>query len=191
MSSPMSYELITRELTGHGRGPIAHTDAKRYLRHTHPMLGIDRVLDHDFEAGWVHAVRAISCSHPAFEGHFEDAAIYPGTNLCQDTIQLCILLFVGATGPLHGEGENQEMTAVSSLNVSMGHPVPPGSLMDVAVWKTGGKERRSMSFGFEARLRDFPYYSAPNGMGVTFRSALTGEAELIRVKRKIYRGIGF
>lgn len=191
MTTELSYETITRDLSSKGRGPIAHTDVKQYLRHTHPMLGVDRVLDHDFEAGWVHAVRAVSCSHPAFEGHFEDAAIYPGTNLCQDTIQLCILMFVGATGPLQGEGENQELTAVTTLNVAMGHPVPPGSLLDVAVWRTAGRERRAMSFGFEARVRDFPYYSAPNAMGVTFRAALSGTADLIRAKRKIYRGIGF
>lgn len=190
MNSELDYDSIVRERRT-GRGPIGHTQAKQYLRHTHPMLGVDRILEHDFEQGWLHAVRAVSCSHPAFEGHFEDAAIYPGTTLCQDTIQLCILLFVGSTGPLEGEGENQELTAVSSLGVSMGHPVPPGSVLDVAVWKAAAKERRSMSFGFEARMRDFPFYTAPNGLGVIFRPALNGTAELIRVRRKIYRGIGF
>jgi 3-hydroxymyristoyl/3-hydroxydecanoyl-(acyl carrier protein) dehydratase len=190
MEAMLNYATIVQEKRS-GKGAIGHTEAKQYLRHKHPMLGVDRIVDHDFEQGWVHAVRAVSCSHPAFEGHFEDAAIYPGTTLCQDTIQLCILLFIGSSGALTGEGDNREMTAVSSLNSNMGHPVPPGSVLDIAVWKTGGRERRAMTFGFEARMRDFAHYTTPNSLGLTFRAALQGSAELVRVRRKIYRGIGF
>ena len=190
MESTLDYtSIVDRERVG--RGPIGHTEAKQYLRHKHPMLGVDRIIDHDFEQGWLHAVRAVSCSHPAFEGHFDHAAIYPGTTLCQDTIQLCILLFVGATGPLAGAGESEEMTVVSEFGAKLGHPVPPGSVLDIAVWKSAGREKSSMSFGFEVRLRDFPHYSAPNALGIKFRAALQGQAELIRVRKKIYRGIGF
>jgi len=155
------------------------------------MLGLDRIIDHSFDEGWVHAVRAISCSQPVFEGHFEDAAIYPGTNLVQDIIQVGILLFVGTTGALKGEGENQDMTAVSSIKTELGHPVPPGSLLDVGVWRTAHKGKRSMTFKFMARMRDFAYYENPNRYGMTFRAAIEGEAKLVRIKRKIYTGIGF
>lgn len=172
-------------------GPIGHTQLKTYLRHRHPMIGVDQVLRHDFRAGWLHAVRAISSSHPAFEGHFEDAAIYPGTNLTQDVIQLGIVLFLGSTRALQGEGPNQEMTAVSKLAIELGHPVPPGVLLDVALWRMAGKGVHSISFGFEARARDFPFYAGCNAVGLSFRSALTGHAELVRVKRKVYAGIGF
>lgn len=172
-------------------GPIGHTQLKSYLRHRHPMIGVDQVLRHNFRNGWLHAVRAISSSHPAFEGHFEDAAIYPGTNLTQDVIQLGIVLFLGSTRPLRGEGPNQEMTAVSNLSIELGHPVPPGMLLDVALWRTGGKGVHSIAFDFEARVRDFPFYAGRNAVGLTFRPALTGRAELVRIKRKVYAGIGF
>ena len=171
-------------------GPIAHTNLKKFLRHRHPMIGVDQVIKHDFKAGWLHAVRAISSSHPAFEGHFEDAAIYPGTNLTQDIIQLGIALFLGSTRELRGEEHNQEMTAVSSLAIHLGHPVPPGALLDIALWRTGGKGIHAIQFEFEAKVRDFPYYHRQNDMGIAFRSAISGSAELIRVKRKIYAGIG-
>lgn len=172
-------------------GPIAHTRLKSYLRHRHPMIGVDQVVRHDFTAGWLHAVRAVSCSHPAFEGHFEDAAIYPGTNLAQDIIQLGIVLFLGSTRELRGEGPSQEMTAVSRLSIELGHPVAPGCLLDVALWRTGGRGVHAIDLGFEARVRGFPFDTQCNAMGISFRPAMTGSARLIRVKRKVYDGIGF
>lgn len=176
---------------GPQNGPIAHTDLKKFLRHRHPMIGVDQVVKHDFEAGWLHAQRAVSSSHPAFEGHFEDAAIYPGTNMAQDIIQLGIVLFLGSTRPLEGDGRNQELSAVSELNLKLGHPVPPGVLLDIALWRVQAKGDRAIRFQFEARVRDFPYYDKTNALGMSFQAAIQGDAELIRVKRKVYSGIGF
>ncbi|MCF6436501.1 MULTISPECIES: hypothetical protein [Pseudoalteromonas] len=189
--SDYSFEYIVKELSGHGKGPISHTGVKQYLRHTHPMLGLDQVADHDFEKGWVHSLRAISCSIPAFEGHFPDAAIYPGTNLAQDTIQVAIMLFLGMTRPLIPDGSNEEVSAVADLSLTMGHPVPPGTLLDVALWATGKTTDSQMPFEFEVRVRDFPYYDQGNKFGVTFGPALKGSGKMIRVKKKIYHGIGF
>jgi 3-hydroxymyristoyl/3-hydroxydecanoyl-(acyl carrier protein) dehydratase len=182
-------EIIHSE--GPHDGAIGHTDLKKYLRHRHPMIGVDQVLKHDFKSGWLHAVRAVSSSHPAFEGHFDDAAIYPGTNLTQDIIQLGIVLFLGTTRPLQGDGRNQEMTAVSELSINLGHPVAPGTILDVALWRTAEKGPHAIWFNFEAKVRNFPYYDESNSMGMTFKSAITGSAQLIRVKRKVYEGIGF
>ncbi|WCM23154.1 hypothetical protein NDK50_34965 [Paraburkholderia bryophila] len=189
--SEFSFETVADRRSLSGAGPIKHTDLKSYLRHRHPMIGVDQVIDHDFKDGWLHAVRAVSSSHPAFEGHFEDAAIYPGTSMCQDIIQLGIVMFLGTTRPLKGDGEDQEMTAVSSLSVNLGHPVVPGTLLDIALWRTASRGVHSIQLAFEARVRDFPYHSKPNALGVTFRAAISGSAELIRVKRKVYDGIGF
>lgn len=186
-----TFDALVNNTPDDDDGPITHTNLKSYLRHKHPMLGVDQVLKHNFKAGWLHAVRAVSCSHPAFEGHFEDAAIYPGTNMMQDTIQLGIAMFIGSTRQLTGEGGKQEMTVVSNLNISLGHPVPPGTLLDIALWRTGGKGIHSVTFDFEARVRDFPYYEVKNDLGIKFQAAISGSAELIRVKRKIYTGIGF
>lgn len=191
MKETFSFEHIIKELSGSGQGALGHTEAKAYLRHTHPMLGLDRILDHNFSQGWIHAVRAISCSQPVFEGHFPDAAIYPGTSLCQDVIQVAIVLFLGMTGPLKKDhGLKEEMTVVSNINATFGHPVPPGNLLDVAVWKESINSDRSMNIQFEARVRDFPFYSNPNCVGIKFAAALSGSAKIFRVKRKIYEGIG-
>lgn len=172
-------------------GPIGHTKLKTYLRHRHPMIGVDQILQHSFDAGWLHALRAVSSSHPAFEGHFEDAAIYPGTSLAQDAIQLGIVLFIGSTRELRGHGPDQEMTVVSNLSLELGHPVPPGTLLDVAVWRTDGKGAQWMEFEFEARVHGFPFYSGRNSAGMSFKAALSGRAKLARVRRRIYDGIGF
>lgn len=172
-------------------GPIGHTKLKTYLRHRHPMIGVDQIIQHSFGSGWLHAIRAVSSSHPAFEGHFEDAAIYPGTSLAQDTIQLGIILFIGATRELRGQGPDQEMTVVSNLSLELGHPVPPGTLLDVAVWRTDSKGAHWMEFEFEARVRGFPFYSGRNSTGMSFKAALSGKAKLARVRRRIYDGIGF
>lgn len=187
MNEQLSYEAVM-ELSGTGNGPISHTDGKKYLRHTHPMLSLDRVIDHDFEAGWIHAVRAISCSDPVFEGHFPDAGVYPGTCLNQDVNQVGIMLLIGMTSPLITEGNAQEITAVNSVESSYGHPVPPGCLIDILVWATE-LNRKTIDFVFEARVHDFPYYDAPNKFGLTFSSAIKGTATLVRAKRKIYDGI--
>jgi len=191
MMSTTGFETVVHGKDVPHNGPIGHSNLKKFLRHRHPMIGVDQVVKHDFKAGWLHAARAISCSHPAFEGHFEDAAIYPGTNLTQDIIQLGIILFLGSTRELRGEGPDQEMTAVSNLSINLGHPVPPGVVLDVALWRTAGRGIHAIHFDFEARIRDFPYYEKQNELGIMFRSAISGSAELIRVKRKIYTGIGF
>lgn len=189
MNELLNFDKIVRELSGAGQGPISHSNGKKYLRHTHPVLSLDRVADHDFGVGWVHAVRAISCSDPVFEGHFPDAGVYPGTSLNQDINQVGILLFIGMTGPLEKNGNAQQITAVKSITSNYGHPVPPGSLLDIAVWASSLTANKAIELKFEARVRDFPFYDQPNKFGVTFGPAIHGTAVLIRVQRRIYDGI--
>lgn len=188
MNDDLNFEKIMA-LSGQGQGAIAHTDCKKYLRHTHPMLSLDYIADHDFTQGWVHAVRGISCSDPVFAGHFPDAGVYPGTNLNQDVNQVGILLFIGMTEPLIESGKKQEITAVSEVSSSYGHPVPPGCLLDMAVWATALEGKKKIRLNFESRIRGFPYYSQPNKFGLTFGAAIKGSATLIRGKRVIYDGI--
>lgn len=188
MNENLDYKTIM-ELSGTGQGPISHTEGKQYLRHTHPMLSLDRIADRDFESGWIHAVRAISCSNPVFEGHFPDAGIYPGTSLNQDINQVGIMLFIGMTAPLIKEGSTQEITAVKTITASYGHPVPPGCLIDMVVWAVKLDGKKSIDLQFEGRVKDFPFYNQPNKFNLTFEPAITGKATLIRGKRKMYDGI--
>ncbi len=190
MNEELNFEQIM-SLSGQGDGPISHTDGKAYLRHTHPMLSLDRIADHDFSAGWVHAVRAISCSDPVFAGHFPDSAVYPGTNLNQDINQVGILLFIGMTSPLKHNDDVQEITAVNAISTEFGHPVPPGCLLDMAVWATAVEGKKKIHLAFESRVRDFPFYDKPNKYGLKFAAAIKGSATLVRAKRGIYDGIWF
>ncbi len=191
MNPNSSFDGILAQGDEASRRGLSHSEAKKYLRHTHPMLGVDHILNHDFEQGWLHAARAISSSQPVFMGHFPNAGIYPGTTLAQDVIQLAIVLFVGGTGPLVADGRNEELTVISSVKFDLGHPVAPGYVLDLAVWKISDLNPRKMAFQFEGRVRDFKYYRTPNKLGITFKSAIEGECVINRVKRRIYDGIPF
>lgn len=184
MNETLDFDGVVNRLSGQGQGEISHTECKKYLRHDHPVLGVDRIVDYDFSVGWVHAVRAISCSDPVFAGHFADAAMYPGTNLTQDINQIGTLLFTAMCGPF-----KDEVTAFKTISASYGHPVPPGCLIDFAVWATAVGSDKTMHVNFEGRLRDFPFYERPNRVGLTFQSAISGTSVVVRAKRKIYDGI--
>ncbi len=188
MNQELSFDQVL-ELSGTGDGFISHTDSKTYLRHTHPMLSVDWIADRDFEKGWIHAVRAVSCSDPVFEGHFPDAGVYPGTSINQDINQVGIMLLIGMTSPLKEDGNGQEITAVKSITSEFGHPVPPGCLLDIAVWATAKEGNKTLDMKFDARVRDFRLYDEPNKFGLKFSSAIKGELTLIRAKRRIYDGI--
>jgi 3-hydroxymyristoyl/3-hydroxydecanoyl-(acyl carrier protein) dehydratase len=184
MNEDLSYEKIINELSGTGKGMISHTECKKYLRHDHPVLGVDWIKDHDFERGWVHAVRGISISDPVFAGHFADAAMYPGTNLTQDINQIATLLFTAMTGPMDGE-----VTAFKNINSDYGHPIPPGCVIDFAVWASDSGDNKTMQMSLVGKIRDFPYYDTPNKYGLTFKPAITASSIIVRAKRKIYDGI--
>jgi len=184
MNEDLSFDKVINELSGTGSGMISHTECKKYLRHDHPCLGVDWIKDHDFERGWVHAVRGISISDPVFAGHFADAAMYPGTNLTQDINQIATLLFTAMTGPMDGE-----VTAFKNINSNYGHPIPPGCVLDFAVWASEKGDNKTMLMTLEGKIRDFPYYDTPNKYGLTYKPAISATSEIVRAKRRIYDGI--
>lgn len=182
MNDDLSFEKIVNEMMGDGM--ICHTDCKEYLRHDHPVLGVDWIKDHNFKDGWVHAVRGISISDPVFSGHFSDAAMYPGTNLTQDINQVATLLFTAMTGVSEGE-----VTAFKTIDSSYGHPIPPGCVLDFAVWARDQGDNKTMLVTMEGRIRDFPYYDKPNKFGLKFQPAIKVSSVIIKAKKKIYDGI--
>lgn len=186
MNDNLNFKEIVNVKSGTGNGVITHTQCKQYLRHNHPVLGVDWILDHDFEEGWIHAVRGISITSPVFAGHFEDAAMYPGTNLTQDINQVATLLFVAMTGEL-----DDEVTAFKDIASCYGHPIPPGCVLDFAVWAKDRGQNKTMEVHCEGRIRDFPFYEKPNKYGLTFKSAITNRSTIVRAHRSIYDGIWF
>ena len=132
----------------------------------------------------MHAVRAISITDRSFHGHFDDAAMYPGTNLTQDINQIGTLLFSGMFGPFENE-----VTSFTSIDAKFGHPIPPGCIIDMAVWMVNKGNTRRVQVRLEGRVRDFPWYDQPNGYGLKFPPAIQVTSEIIRAKRDIYQGI--
>lgn len=184
MNEDLSFDRIVNHMSGTGNGMIPHTGCKKFLRHDHPVLGVDWIKDHDFEQGWIHAVRGISISDPVFAGHFSDAAMYPGTNLTQDINQVGTILFTAMTGIVDGE-----VTAFKRIDSQYGHPIPPGCLLDFAVWARDSGESKTMELTLEWRIRDFPYYDQPNKYGLKYQSAVTVTSIIVKAKSKIYDGI--
>jgi 3-hydroxymyristoyl/3-hydroxydecanoyl-(acyl carrier protein) dehydratase len=184
MNHDMSFEKIVSELSGSGDGMIPHTQCKKLLRHRQPVLAVDWIKDHNFKDGWVHAVRGISITDRAFHGHFDDAAMYPGTNLTQDINQIGTLLFSGMCGPFEGE-----FTAFTKIDSKFGHPIPPGCVIDFAVWALDRGAGKRMNLRLEGRVRDFPFYEKPNKFGLKFGPAIQVSSEVIRVKSSVYEGI--
>jgi hypothetical protein len=110
--------------------------------------------------------------------------MYPGTNLTQDINQVGTILFTAMTGKMDGE-----VTAFKKIDSSYGHPIPPGCVLDFAVWATDKGDGKTMSLQLEGRIRDFPYYDRPNKYGLTFKPAIQVTSIIVRAKRRIYDGI--
>jgi len=184
MNEDLNFDRIINELSGTGAGMIPHTKCKEFMRHESPVLAIDWIKDHDFKQGWVHAVRGISITDPHFHGHFDDAAMYPGTNLLQDINQIGTLLYTAMCGPF-----DNQVTAFTSIDSKFGHPIPPGCVVDFAVWARTDGEGKRMTVSLEGKIRDFPYYDTANKYGLTFDPAIQATSEIIRASRKLYDGI--
>ena len=100
---------------------IGFTELKKWLRHRHPMISLDRVLD--YEPGkYIEALVCVSGSLECIAGHFPDRALYPGSNLIQAFSQCAIILFQMSTTLL----KDDELTLVGSINARFLKPIVPG-----------------------------------------------------------------
>lgn len=100
---------------------IGFSDLKKWLRHRHPMIFIDRVID--YEPGkYIEALLAVSGSLDCIAGHFPERAIYPASHLIQAFSQCGIILFQVSTYPI----EEDELTLVGSINSRFFKVIVPG-----------------------------------------------------------------
>ncbi|MFD5568859.1 3-hydroxyacyl-ACP dehydratase FabZ family protein [Streptomyces cadmiisoli] len=107
---------------------MGFTEIKNWLRHRHPMLYLDRVLD--YEPG-VRLVSRLSVSGQidAIAGHFPERAVFPASHLSQAFAQSGIILFQLSTSPL----ADDELTLVGSMNSRFFHVVAPGDTVTFTV----------------------------------------------------------
>lgn len=110
------------------KNSLGFTDLKKFLRHKHPMIFLDRIVDYKPKE-FVHALLAISGNMDCIDGHFPERAIFPGTNLLQSFCQAAIILFQLSTSKL----ENDEMAIVSSINTKFLKVIVPGDTVNIHV----------------------------------------------------------
>lgn len=105
---------------------IGFTGLKKWLRHRHPMLMIDRILD--YEPGhFLTARMVVSGALDCFAGHFPERAVYPGSHLIQAFAQTGIILCQLGTEPL----ADDEMTLISSVEAKFFKIIVPGDAVEL------------------------------------------------------------
>ncbi|GAB3838682.1 3-hydroxyacyl-ACP dehydratase FabZ family protein [Kribbella italica] len=107
---------------------MGFTEIKTWLRHRHPMLYLDRVLDYAPNERIV-ASLAVSAQMDAIAGHFPERAIFPASHLSQAFAQAGIILFQLSTSKLRDD----ELTLVGAMNSRFLKIVVPGDRVEIAV----------------------------------------------------------
>lgn len=103
---------------------MGFTELKTWLRHRHPMVYLDRVLDYE-PGAHIKTLMAVSGQTDALAGHFPERAIYPASHLMQAISQSAIILFQLSTSRL----ADDEVTLVGSIKSRFTRPVVPGDLV--------------------------------------------------------------
>lgn len=103
---------------------MGFTELKEWLRHRHPMVLLDRILDYE-NGKFLKGLSVVSGSDPTIAGHFPERAVYPGTQMAQIFSQCSIILYQLSTSKL----EEDEMTVVASLESRFFKVVVPGDTM--------------------------------------------------------------
>jgi 3-hydroxyacyl-[acyl-carrier-protein] dehydratase len=101
--------------------PLGFTALKQWLRHRHPMIFLDRIVDHE-PGKFLDALISISGNMDCIAGHFPERAIYPGSNLIQAYAQAGIILYQMSTSML----AEDELTLISSVEARFLKVVVPG-----------------------------------------------------------------
>ena len=100
---------------------MGFTELRRWLRHRHPMVLLDRILDYEPKRSLT-GLLSVSGSLDCIAGHFPDRAIYPGSNLIQAFSQCGIILFQISTSRL----ADDELTLAGRIEARFFKIVVPG-----------------------------------------------------------------
>ena len=107
---------------------LGFTDLKRFLRHRHPMIMIDRV-ERAVPGSYLRGRSVVSGGSDSINGHFPERAIYPGSNLIQAFSQGSIILLQLSSSMLEAE----EMTVVGGVQARFFSMAVPGDVLTLEV----------------------------------------------------------
>lgn len=129
---------------------IGFTELKQWLRHRHPMIYIDRVVDHE-PGVYLRSLMSVSGTMDCIAGHFPERAIFPGSHLMQAFAQSGIILYQLSTSPL----TDDELTLIGSVRSRFMKPVVPG---DQVIFDLRSERLRGNTFLFscKATVQDVP-----------------------------------
>lgn len=122
---------------------IGFTELKTWLRHRHPMIYLDRVLD--YEPGqYLSSLMLVSGQIDAVAGHFPERAVYPASHVLQAVSQSAIILYQLSTSQL----ADDELTLVGSVKARFTQVIVPG---DQVVFDTTAERCEDRTFWFSCR----------------------------------------
>ncbi|MEI5519906.1 beta-hydroxyacyl-ACP dehydratase [Streptomyces brasiliscabiei] len=136
---------MTEETDSKERQPrtMGFTELKGWLRHRHPMVYLDRILD--YEPGeYVKSLMAVSGQTDAISGHFPERAVFPASHMMQAIAQSAIILAQLSTSRL----ADDEITLIGSVKSRFTRVVVPG---DQIVFNTTCESLRGNFLTFACR----------------------------------------
>ncbi|WP_328603289.1 hypothetical protein OG943_24730 [Amycolatopsis sp. NBC_00345] len=107
---------------------MGFTEIKSWLRHRHPMLYLDRILDYE-PGDFLTSRLSVSGAQDAIAGHFPERAIYPASHLTQAWAQSGIILYQLSTSKL----ADDEITLIGSVRSRFTKIVVPGDQVTFTV----------------------------------------------------------
>jgi len=124
---------------------MGFTELKGWLRHRHPMVYLDRVLD--YEPGeYLTSLMSVSGQTDAIAGHFPERAIFPASHMMQAIAQSAIILLQLSTAPL----ADDEITLIGSVKARFSRVVVPG---DQVIFHTICESLRDKFLTFACRAQ--------------------------------------
>lgn len=107
---------------------MGFSELKTWLRHTHPMVYLDRITEYSLSE-YIHGTVAISGNMDCIAGHFPGKAIFPATHLQQSFCQAAVILYQLSTSKLRDD----EMAIVGSMNSRFYKMINPGDLVHIEI----------------------------------------------------------
>ncbi len=114
------------------------TEIASILPHRYPFLFVDKILEINFEEGFIVGQKNLSFNETFFQGHFPGAPIMPGVLIIEALAQTGAV-FIALRG-----FENKTAVLLSVNHAKFRHPVKPGDVLELRCYEAllnarGGK----------------------------------------------------